>query len=230
MSATQANKEMTLSQGSSYNTPRWYSKPDLTSTQLTDNTGPDSQADGTTASNFLEWSEPMSTPGASKAPNPLTMTPKSTPTSKQYPCQLSEVEQILEKLGHPRILVEIQTRRKAVTREDLLLSLREEVRTIRTNLGLEAWDEDEETNRQPGTDVASATGDTEPRDTNSTKAEKLQLAGRDPRDDCENAGCTSMRDCQQPARQPTLETSSVANDRVSRKRPIALDLRNPLMP
>ncbi|MCJ1434550.1 hypothetical protein MMC27_003919 [Xylographa pallens] len=220
---------MTPSQLPSYSTPRSCFTAGTTSTASTETIRSNSEATGTLVSPPSELFEPA---GTYEESNLLTTTPRVIPTSKPSCGQPSEVEQILEKLGHPKSVVEILMNRRAVTREDLLLLLREEVRTIRSKLGLGIREEDQEMNKQLDVHETSATGDTEPPGEysgNDSKVEKLSPAEMVPRDHCEKTRHNPRSDCHQPGRQSTLGTTSVTSNSISRRRPAALDLRETLM-
>ncbi|MCJ1292153.1 hypothetical protein MMC34_003703 [Xylographa carneopallida] len=132
------------------------------STALTGVMTLNSEPTGVTALNTSEQAEPLHNIGPYEGSKPLSTTLTITSTSKPSSCQSSEVEELLEKLGHPKSLVEILMNKRVDTREDLLLLLREEVRTVRSKLGLGIWEEDQERARQLGTDKTLATGDTNP--------------------------------------------------------------------
>ncbi|MCJ1420389.1 hypothetical protein MMC32_006746 [Xylographa parallela] len=220
---------MIPSQLPSYGTPRSCPTVGTCSTALTEPIRPDSTANGTLASIHSVQFEPA---GPDEGSNPLATTPKTNPNPKPSCGQPSEVERILEEFGHPRSLVEILMNREAITREDLLLLLRAEVRTIRSKLGLGIWEEDQETSRQLVPDETLTTGDTEPPDEyggNDSKVEKLSSAEMVPGDNCEKAGHSPGSDCHQPERHSTPGTSSVAGNSISRRRPAALDLRKTLL-
>ena len=223
---------MTLSQLPSYDTPGSCSIRVKTSPALRKTNSLDSEATETIASALSGQLEPMSTAGTYGVSNPIVTTPRIIPTAKQFGGQLSEVERILENMGHPRSLVEILMNRRAVTREDLLSLLREEVRVIRSKLGLGIWEGDQETNTQLGVDETLTTTTAEPQgeySRNDSNIKKLKLAETGPLDDCKKAGHTPRSDCHQPERHSTLGTSPVASNRISRGRPAALDLRKTLM-
>ncbi|MCJ1398800.1 hypothetical protein MMC11_002001 [Xylographa trunciseda] len=92
--------------------------------------------------------QPSSATNIDRRREPLlcpTTTPSTIQTLELSQRQASEVDEILEKLGHPSILLEILKDNTATSREDLLSILRDEVRRLRSNLGLEVWDEEPET-------------------------------------------------------------------------------------
>ncbi|MCJ1393079.1 hypothetical protein MMC18_005951 [Xylographa bjoerkii] len=186
------------------------------------------QATGHMPSNLPPQFSPANTGRTRESSLPDTLTPTISLTSEPSQRRPSEVDEILEKLGHPNSLVGILTNKKATTREDLLSVLRDEARRIRSNLGLEAWDEEQESNRCFSEDKKMGEGEAEQPSEHGgshSKVEKLKSTETVLFDIGVKAECTPVSNSSNSGSQPTSGTLPVASSSVSRRRPAALNLR-----
>ena len=213
---------------SSYNLPRSYSTLGTISTTSRENTRSSSKASRTTPSTLLQQlSSTSNTRTRDFSPSPTVKTPilLTLERSRDGP---SEVDEILQKLGHPKNVVEILKKRRITTREDLLLVLRDEVRSIRLNLGLRAWEEDQETNRHTSEDEVITKCDTEHQrdsDGHDFKVDKMKLMKTLLCGDSGNVGCTPSSNSPKSEMKSVSENSLVASGSKQRRRPGTLNLR-----